>query len=316
MRGSRIFSIGNLSFVGIIPAHAGLTRGQSSAIRLKRDHPRACGAHVINNSADEVAKGSSPRMRGSRVVPFAISCSDGIIPAHAGLTAPSSTPASSCRDHPRACGAHAPSSRPRHPRPGSSPRMRGSRIDSFGIICAIGIIPAHAGLTLAICCVSGLIGDHPRACGAHGRYCPKCCQSQGSSPRMRGSPQLLAGRAVFLGIIPAHAGLTFARPKLWKYSRDHPRACGAHDPAWRCPGELRGSSPRMRGSRGRRTGGHPAGGIIPAHAGLTQHKQCPMLPPRDHPRACGAHIKQFGKMELCEGSSPRMRGSQARRSSL
>ena len=53
--------------------------------------------------------------------------------------------------------------------------------------------------------------------------------------------------------------------------------------------EREGSSPRMRGSRGRPRGCVPVPGIIPAHAGLTLCPRQSLLPYRDHPRACGAH---------------------------
>ena len=52
-----------------------------------------------------------------------------------------------------------------------------------------------------------------------------------------------------------------------------------------------------------------AGGIIPAHAGLTILDGVCVERERDHPRACGAHYWAHRQPEFLWGSSPRMRGS-------
>ena len=152
---------------GIIPAHAGLTYARPSSMENRGDHPRACGAHRKNYTKMTEILGSSPRMRGSPQGLHLEADGQGIIPAHAGLTRARGRSISSTRDHPRACGAHR-SARPiPSRRPGSSPRMRGSpSLPVVGFV-AVGIIPAHAGLTPRNGVRSILNGDHPRACGAH-----------------------------------------------------------------------------------------------------------------------------------------------------
>ena len=45
MRGSLVDTKLALIVPGIIPAHAGLTYADEDIMRVKRDHPRACGAH-------------------------------------------------------------------------------------------------------------------------------------------------------------------------------------------------------------------------------------------------------------------------------
>ena len=91
---------------GIIPAHAGLTVLVPSATGRSGDHPRACGAHGDLNCGSNAGLGSSPRMRGSQFYTARDIKLQGIIPAHAGLTAPLQRSQAPCRDHPRACGAH------------------------------------------------------------------------------------------------------------------------------------------------------------------------------------------------------------------
>ena len=154
-------------FVGIIPAHAGLTTSVMASLYCWRDHPRACGAHLVCPRNFVGQEGSSPRMRGSLCNCHICHSLLGIIPAHAGLTGTFLRDGRRAGDHPRACGAHSKTHRPNSFTVGSSPRMRGSlRQRGFGEYRR-GIIPAHAGLTPA---VSGSIfpaRDHPRACGAH-----------------------------------------------------------------------------------------------------------------------------------------------------
>ena len=57
----------------------------------------------------------------------------------------------------------------------------------------------------------------------------------------------------------------------------------------------------------------PFTGIIPAHAGLTSAAAAHGLRVEDHPRGCGAHIRSATRMISASGSSPRVRGSLARK---
>ena len=74
----------------------------------------------------------------------------------------------------------------------------------------LGIIPAGAGLTSVTQPLGGFVWDHPRGCGAHGPPIFLFPTWRGSSPRVRGSQSRFRGFAMFLGIIPAGAGLTSA----------------------------------------------------------------------------------------------------------
>ena len=188
-------------------------------------------------------------MRGSLLYLWVSSVVHGIIPAHAGLTRELTLFGSRFRDHPRACGAHAHPDSRREAHPGSSPRMRGSLSLSISSTSLFGIIPAHAGLTVALSRAVSILRDHPRACGAHTNLAFLLEFSLGSSPRMRGSHLVEEGNLAQLGIIPAHAGLTVEERNRLLVVRDHPRACGAHCPRCQSGRPSTGSSPRMRGSR-------------------------------------------------------------------
>ena len=53
---------------------------------LPGDHPRVCGEHFTLLLPEQLAPGSSPRMRGTRMCSNAHTVHGGIIPAYAGNT--------------------------------------------------------------------------------------------------------------------------------------------------------------------------------------------------------------------------------------
>ena len=69
MRGARCCAISQRVDGGIIPADAGSTLCMSLKMHLKKDHPRGCGEHISPACANIRDMGSSPRMRGARLIP-------------------------------------------------------------------------------------------------------------------------------------------------------------------------------------------------------------------------------------------------------
>ena len=228
MRGTPRPTLRRALALRIIPAHAGNSKHFQPRIRIKADHPRACGELGWPAPLPDTTAGSSPRMRGTRLKWCRSSWSKRIIPAHAGNSIILPLLIWEHTDHPRACGEllhlHCPS------RP-----LRGSS-------------PAHAGNSVFRSLVMWSAPDHPRACGelAHATSCNGT--STGSSPRMRGTLERRLSVNRVLRIIPAHAGNSRRAPVQIGSDPDHPRACGelCVQP---CQPFIRiGSSPRMRGT--------------------------------------------------------------------
>ena len=173
---------------GIIPAYAGNTAWSSLATPSIRDHPRVCGEHMriwlllLRNG------GSSPRMRGTRSYSRKQPHERGIIPAYAGNTTYWKLHELYVRDHPRVCGEHWNCGEVAFRTAGSSPRMRGTQQLSAPLSHVSGIIPAYAGNTSTSCQECPSSGDHPRVCGEHTCDYVNANTTQGSSPRMRGTP--------------------------------------------------------------------------------------------------------------------------------
>ena len=130
----------------------------------------------------------------------------------------------------------------------------------------------------------------------------------GSSPLTRGKQGRNRRRKRKLGLIPAHAGKTRARPRRWSSSGAHPRSRGENKtlaPSWPT---LPGSSPLTRGKLCIGCVRGACVGLIPAHAGKTQRD-------RPRPHRDGAHPRSRGENALAvrvavgnEGSSPLTRG--------
>ena len=188
--------------------------------------------------------------------------------------------------------------------------MRGAPVVGLVPRDGRGIIPAHAGSTSRTARSSGCPRDHPRACGEHLAELRAFIYPVGSSPRMRGAQVVLADLGTIERIIPAHAGSTRYIFCFIACAQDHPRACGEHGSSVKSNTIYTGSSPRMRGALGNCDLITIAPGIIPAHAGSTVLYSFYRNRGRDHPRACGEHIRGRTHRVPCLGSSPRMRGAQ------
>ena len=91
---------------------------------------------------------------------------------------------------------------------GSSPHVRGARLERARNHGRLGIIPACAGSTRLFRHNDDLYRDHPRMCGEHALMASKMPVNAGSSPHVRGA-LLSCLRVVHRrGIIPACAGST------------------------------------------------------------------------------------------------------------
>ena len=152
-----------------------------------------------------------------------------------------------------------------------------------------GIIPACAGSTCTLSCISCTLGDHPRMCGEHRDRYHNYLPSEGSSPHGRGARSVMKVYHEIDGIIPACAGSTQPRRCRFWSQGDHPRMCGEHTSFSLDSVMTMGSSPHVRGAPGGRGRRLVLQGIIPACAGSTSRCSSQTSSPWDHPRMCGEH---------------------------
>ena len=187
MRGQRDGRANRAGLLRIIPARAGPTYFINHVDYINADHPRSCGANMQARHFGAGLSGSSPLVRGQRSSLRPAWPRPRIIPARAG---PTWWPPSAIRrtpDHPRSCGAN---------------------VFRFFVFLFSRIIPARAGPTVLGLPQSCTNTDHPRSCGANTKSWKKLLSQNGSSPLVRGQPQILRHRAGTGRIIPARAGPT------------------------------------------------------------------------------------------------------------
>ena len=228
MRGTRDQHREGASFQGIIPACAGNTGRGRDAGAARRDHPRVCGEHSLPCCSASFISGSSPRVRGTPEPECPRIKTVGIIPACAGNTRASRPGRPCARDHPRVCGEHLVLAYRATIRSGSSPRVRGTPGRGVHAASRRGIIPACAGNTWSWRTAPPRGRDHPRVCGEHVPDMTGAFQTEGSSPRVRGTRIRVNLRRERVGIIPACAGNTPTSRWTRRPTRDHPRVCGEH----------------------------------------------------------------------------------------
>ena len=235
------------SVLRLIPACAGKTFSAQEFGPCQSAHPRVCGENWPARVSVSLAKGSSSRVRGKLTGELIHRRSAGLIPACAGKTNRIASLVSNLPAHPRVCGENGiRRGKPTSP-PGSSPRVRGKRLDGLQVDAADGLIPACAGKTSASRPRTARLPAHPRMCGENRRARWDAGIAWGSSPRVRGKQAREGYPFLFDGLIPACAGKTRTAPSTASASEAHPRVCGENRPLLAPYVPLGGSSPRVRG---------------------------------------------------------------------
>ena len=151
--------------IGLIPAHAGKTRGWRRWPFRAPAHPRSRGENRFPTRRGGVGWGSSPLTRGKHRGLSRLRRARGLIPAHAGKTGEKWDTATPTEAHPRSRGENA-----LHPDEvmnalGSSPLTRGKPSLRRACRAATGLIPAHAGKTRHVAFVVPNHWAHPRSRG-------------------------------------------------------------------------------------------------------------------------------------------------------
>ena len=195
---------------------------------------------------------------------------------------------------------------------GRSPRVRGSLPCSRSIKRRRGSIPACAGEPRQPVLPWRRRKVDPRVCGGAQPVIRVGHQSEGRSPRVRGSQGTATTSKATTRSIPACAGEPSRPVGVFGFPEVDPRVCGgAHRDGIR-QRSYQGRSPRVRGSRPSGVGDEKQRGSIPACAGEPARVVFTGKYHRVDPRVCGgAHLSYFFFL-VAKGRSPRVRGSRLR----
>ncbi len=151
---------------------------------------------------------------------------------------------------------------------------------------------------------------HPRVCGEQRQKWRQQKTNSGSSPRVRGTDFYIRHRPVCYRFIPACAGNSDRLLSSSAIASVHPRVCGEQQRAIPATTACVGSSPRVRGTVYRIHASADARRFIPACAGnRAQAGQAPQAQ-AVHPRVCGEQARGAIIINIKNGSSPRVRGTE------
>ena len=174
--------------------------------RVTRFIPAGAGNAAVARPPSRVSSGSSPRVRGT---PHSAGCQHCVlrfIPAGAGNARSLLFMPVKVAVHPRGCGERSISDRAAVAWAGSSPRVRGTRPEAYRGAGNRRFIPAGAGNAAPPTALSMSAAVHPRGCGERNVLLIMRNSWCGSSPRVRGTLPLVAGRRSRERFIPAGAG--------------------------------------------------------------------------------------------------------------
>ena len=219
--------------------------------KRRRAHPRVCGENAAALDGGTAREGSSPRVRGKRLLRLCRLRLAGLIPACAGKTRPVATRKAKTTAHPRVCGENLSLPVQCFMDEGSSPRVRGKRPCCRLHLVHLRLIPACAGKTEEKCLVKRNLRAHPRVCGENLPLVSVAMVDRGSSPRVRGKPLSDLVGTLEDRLIPACAGKTKSRLCRIAPMPAHPRVCGENSLRFSLSLGFGGSSPRVRGKRTR-----------------------------------------------------------------
>ena len=130
--------------------------------------------------------------------------------------------------HPHACGEHNDSLQLLPHWFGSSPRLWGTHLLKTEYPNKVRFIPTLVGNTLNITIKFFNTSVHPHACGEHPLRNLNHWQSNGSSPRLWGTPLILKEKRKTKRFIPTLVGNTYECDIMPGEKTVHPHACGEH----------------------------------------------------------------------------------------
>ncbi len=255
--------------------------------------------------------GSSPRGRGTPPGAGRRAAGARFIPAWAGNAEIDGRIASRQTVHPRVGGERGEKVFRGSHIAGSSPRGRGTQRRHHRQLDADRFIPAWAGNAPPPRASPPATTVHPRVGGERSSRLRQSIPQPGSSPRGRGTRGSGSGNRQGLRFIPAWAGNAHRQRQSPPPSAVHPRVGGERDFLPAAGSLTDGSSPRGRGTQGRRREHHHRRRFIPAWAGNAWRTSSRLSPKPVHPRVGGERGPRSGSQVSALGSSPRGRGTQA-----
>ncbi len=209
-----------------IPAGAGNSPTDHPGVYRRTVHPRGRGEQRMGRLLNVLAPGSSPRARGTVLHFGADSLGSRFIPAGAGNRLECCNMSAPPPVHPRGRGEQPVPAQKLQESSGSSPRARGTAHNPANGGSYVRFIPAGAGNSSGRSWPVPAKTVHPRGRGEQMGSAPASSRVSGSSPRARGTVDVLAAKLGLYRFIPAGAGNSRSARRTWPAMTVHPRGRG------------------------------------------------------------------------------------------
>ncbi len=272
-------------------------------------HPHACGEHGSGNSLKIPSHGSPPRMWGTPGRQKLWCMPHRFTPTHVGNTIHFAMKNELYQVHPHACGEHVSAIGVLSASAGSPPRMWGTRTVLLSYDKSTRFTPTHVGNTHLLHLKRQEYTVHPHACGEHRIQRVSTISTNGSPPRMWGTPGVETDCIPRKRFTPTHVGNTLDGYLYFGWHPVHPHACGEHASHSATNTTTGGSPPRMWGTQNQKLLMLFGMRFTPTHVGNTSNGRPLFWRIPVHPHACGEHNHQPIKYALKHGSPPRMWGT-------
>ncbi len=181
---------------------------------------------TVRNVCSLNSGSSSPRVRGTPLSATHANAATRFIPAGAGNAWPMLSWGALWAVHPRGCGERPTKNTGAFRECGSSPRVRGTRVDGERCSHLSRFIPAGAGNAPSGQRAQTQCTVHPRGCGERSKAAIMPSPSIGSSPRVRGTLDHDRLGRTARRFIPAGAGNANVAHGSASRIPVHPRGCG------------------------------------------------------------------------------------------
>ena len=169
-------------------------------------------------------------------------------------------------------------------------------------------IPAYAGRTKDRSRNLRRREKHPRIRGENPSSFDQLNDKLETSPHTRGELGRFVEAITYIGNIPAYAGRTSIRRRLFLFLRKHPRIRGENGIALDGSKVIAETSPHTRGEQDDHDKASRSQGNIPAYAGRTSHFGVISPDARKHPRIRGENNATMALRALAPETSPHTRG--------